>query len=136
MNDLNIKFISVDYQYEFAHPQGRFYNLGHSVEFINSGLIPFLEEHHIAVNEIISDYRLPRHSTSGGSCDPNTEGYISLLPDIIRNKDTWIKAMHNPTWVRINGGIKNSITDFPYPNPEGFCKWLKKILVNHQKTLK
>ena len=58
MNDLNIKFISVDYQYEFAHPQGRFYNSDEEnvlaqVIFLGSKISEYLFGNDTAVGKIV-----------------------------------------------------------------------------------
>lgn len=123
MANKQYEFISVDYQVEFADPRGKFFCLGNSVSFINTILIPFLKENHIKINEIVSDYRQPRPTKSGNYCDPNDIGYMSLIPEEIK-KSVWVKAMHNPIWIRNNGGIKNASPGYPYPDPEGFTNWI------------
>lgn len=123
MTNKHYEFIAVDFQKEFADPQGKFYVLGSSISFINNILLPIFIDKKIMINEIVSDYRQPRPSHTGNYCDPNEPGYESMIPSEIK-KSEWVKAMHNPIWIRDNGGRANQIPGIPYPAPNAFNEWL------------
>lgn len=125
MAEKRFEFICVDFQKEFADVNGKYYCKGDSVNFIINTLIPFFVNKKIIINEIVSDYRQPRQSKSGSYCIPGDEGFESLIPQKIKKNDVWIKAMHNPTWVRKNGGMIEANPGLPFPNPDLFTKWLQ-----------
>ena len=75
-----MKFISVDYQGDFADPSGRWYKKRPCESFINEQLIPYFKRNNIKLSEIVSDYRLPRPSETLEYCIPGTRGYESLYP--------------------------------------------------------
>ena len=119
-----MKFISVDYQGDFADPSGRWYKNRPCESFINEHLIPYFKGHNMKLSEIVSDYRLPRPSETLEYCIPGTRGYDSLLPDDIKSENSFIKCMNSPVWVRENAGIPNSQPGQPYSDPAQFSKWL------------
>lgn len=128
-------FICVDFQYDFADENGKNCIKGKSTEFIKQALIPFLRENKIKVNEIISDYRLPRGKSSNESCVPGTNGFESLLPQDIKNKDVLIKCAHNPIWTRKNIGIPNAKLGSIYQDPKRLDKWIQSVIPNDCKTI-
>ncbi len=119
------KFLCVDFQNEFASKNGKWYNGGKSIDFINQTLSPYLAKKSLRVDEIISDYRPPRNKDSGIGCIPGEFGYQSALPDEIRNNDPWIKCMNSPVWTRKNIGNKFKKPGLPYQNTRAFNNWLK-----------
>ncbi len=122
----NIEFISIDFQKDFTDENGIWFNKGSSVPFIKEILIPYFRDKNIIINEIISDYRLPRLGRKGNGCNPDDFGYESEIPSDIKNNKTWIKCMHNPIWTRKNIGKKGTKPGVPYQDPKGFNKWLNK----------
>lgn len=125
MGNNKIEFIAVDLQNEFTHPKGKYCSVGNSVKFIQSVLFPYLSNHHLKVNEVISDYRQPRHSKSGSYCIPGDFGYESIIPKELKKADIWVKSMHNPTWIRTQND-QSSFLDYPKPEPQQFSDWLKR----------
>lgn len=121
-----MKFISVDYQGDFAEKSGRWYKPRPTEKFISDELIPFLRSKEIRISEIVSDYRLPRPSETLEYCVPGTQGFESLLPKDIKSENIWIKCMNSPVWVRDNGGVPNSQPGIPLSNPALFSEWLTK----------
>lgn len=126
----NISYISVDFQKDFTDVKGIWTIKGESVKFIKEVLIPYFQMNKIIVNEIISDYRLPRLGHKGKGCNPNEVGYESEIPNDIKNANPWIKCMHNPIWTRNNIGIKDVNPGVPYQDPVGFNNWLMKYIGN------
>ena len=120
-----MKFISVDYQGDFAKQNGRWYNKRLCEAFINAELIPFFREKKLKLSEIISDYRLPRPSETLEYCVPGTEGYESLIPADIKTDNIWIKCMNSPVWIRDNAGVATKPAGQPFSAPEEFTSWLK-----------
>ncbi len=123
---MNYKFLSVDFQNDFAHPKGKWFNGGKSIKFVNTKLIPFLKQNQLKVSEIISDYRAPRLKGFGIGCIPGEFGFESILPDEVKEKPIWVKCMNSPTWIRKNCGIKNKKPSFPFQDTKSFDKWLIK----------
>ena len=123
---MEYKFLSVDFQNEFADKNGKWFNGGESVSFVKKKLVPFLKKKQIRVSEIISDYRPPRNSDSGVGCIPGEFGFESSLPDEVREKNPWIKCMNSPIWVRKNIGVKDKKAGAPYQDCKKFDKWLKQ----------
>lgn len=123
MSKNEIVFIAIDFQRDFTDSRGKCYCKGDSVHFVKSNLIPFFREKALKTLEIVSDYRRPRNGLTT-SCDPNDWGFVSEVPDDVKHQNIWVKAMHNPIWVRENGGSKLTSTDFPYPDPKGFSTWV------------
>lgn len=121
-----VSFLCVDYQYDFASPEGKAAVIGESPSFIAKTLLPFLDEHSFKVSEIISDYRLPRGKSCSESCVPGTIGFQSLLPDHLRLADQYIKCMHNPLWTRDNIGVANQPIGKEYQAPEYFNEWVAR----------
>ncbi|MEA2081914.1 MAG: hypothetical protein U9O97_04180, partial [Elusimicrobiota bacterium] len=126
-------FVCVDFQKEFTEPSGSFYKNRPMVKFTKETLIPFLIKHKIRVAEIMADYRHPRHGDKNENCVPGTMGFKSEIPGIIKKK-TWIKAMNSPVWTRKNAGTIKP-TSWPYPDTNGFEKWLKKNVKNRNCIL-
>ena len=126
MKDLiqKLYFLCVDYQFDFASPEGKASVIGDSPLFIANTLIPFLELHEIKVSEIVSDYRLPRGKSCSETCVPGTLGFQSLLPDHIRVGKQHIKCMHNPLWTRENIGVADQPIGKEYQSPELFNRWV------------
>ncbi len=122
---MNYKFLSVDFQNEFADKNGKFFNGGKSIDFIQKTLIPFLQKNNIKVCEIISDYRLPRKKSSSAGCIPGEFGFQSALPENVRDVSPWIKCMNSPIWIRKNIGKKDKKAGIPYQDAKKFNKWLK-----------
>lgn len=120
------KFLSVDFQNEFANIKGKWFNGGESIRFIDKKLVPFFKKNKIKVNEIISDYRPPRNSDSGIGCIPGEFGYESTFPKEVREENPWIKCMNSPIWVRKNIGDKDLLPGKPYQDSKSFDNWLKK----------
>lgn len=129
---MNVKFICVDFQKDFSDEKGKWFNRGKSVEFIKKELTNFFRTNNIKVNEIISDYRLPRPRKTEEGCVPGTFGYESDIPNDIKNCNIWIKCMNSPIWVRENIGDKTKQPGMPYQNPEKFNKWLKGNIGNSE----
>ena len=75
MKILPYKFLSVDLQKDFTREDGIHFKHRPSVMFIEKTLLPFLQENHIKVAEIISDYRQPRPGRKDDFCKPGTKGY-------------------------------------------------------------
>ena len=124
MEKIQIELVCVDFQNEFTDPKGRYYVQGTSVEFIKSTLIPYLKVKSILISEIISDYRQPRHSKSDSYCIPGEFGYLSNIPNEVKKPNSWIKSMHNPTWIRSNNHNESKNPHFPHPDPQAFTQWL------------
>lgn len=120
------KFLSVDFQNEFADEKGQWYNGGKSIDFVKNQLIPFFRKNNIKTYEIISDYRSPRLADSGIGCIPGEFGFESILPNDVKEKDVWIKCMNSPIWVRDYGGIKDKTPGQPYQDTKAFDFWLKR----------
>ena len=120
--------ISVDFQKEFASPEGQWFNPGKSVDFIKTTLVPYCREHGLKIYEIISDYRQSRPGDAGDGCHPGTPGYESEIPADIKAGDPWIKCMNSPIWVRDNIGISHLQPGLPYQEPERFTKWLNSTI--------
>lgn len=118
-----IHFLAVDYQNDFAGPQGRWYKPRPCHTFIEEIFCPALCDYGKQLSEIISDYRLPRPSETIEYCVPGTVGYESRLPDDIKTQNRWIKSMNSPVWVRNND-------DKPYSDPSAFSSWLEKEIGN------
>lgn len=123
---MNIKFICVDFQNDFADPKGKWFNQGKSVDFIKNDLVKYFKDNNIGVNEIISDYRAPRPGNRGVGCVPGTFGYESALSADIKNRDVWIKCMNSPIWIRENIGEAGKEPGNPYQDPAKFDEWLLK----------
>lgn len=122
---MKFEFVAVDIQNEFASKGGKHYTPKPSVKFLKSTLFPYLREHGIKVNEIISDYRQPRLGDTDDSCRPGEWGYESLVPNNLR-KSLWVKCMNSPVWVRKNIGKKDATPGLPYPDTKAFDRWIKK----------
>ena len=132
---MQYKFLSVDFQNEFADIKGKWYNGGKSIEFVKTQLVPFFKENNIKINEIISDYRAPRLADSGVGCIPGEFGFESILPTDIKEKDVWIKCMNSPIWIRDNIGIKDKQPGHPYQDTSLFDKWLLDKFGQPSETL-
>ena len=117
------KILSVDFQKEFAAPEGLWFNPGESVGFIKHTLVPFLRENHIRIAEIISDYRQPRLRDTGDGCHPGQPGYESEIPGDVK-QGVWIKCMNSPIWIRENIGDGSAPPGVPYQAPALFTAWL------------
>jgi nicotinamidase-related amidase len=117
--------ISVDFQKEFASPEGKWFNPGKSVDFIKETIVPFCREHDWKIFEIISDYRQPRPGDAGDGCYPGTSGYESEIPRDVKAGITWIKCMNSPIWVRENIGNGHLPPGLPYQAPERFTRWVQ-----------
>ena len=124
----NFDLICIDLQNDFASFGGKNHNKGKSVEFIKEKLFPLLLKKEIQVNEIVSDYRLPRGKSKNESCAPGTWGFESILPSELRKGNSWIKCMHNPIWIRKNIGKQGDEMGNPYQSPKRFNKWIKEHL--------
>jgi len=122
------KFISVDFQKEFASPEGKWFNPGKSVNFIKKTIVPYCRARDLKIFEIISDYRQPRPGDPGDGCYPGTPGYESEIPEDVKTGKTWIKCMNSPIWVRENIGKGHLPPGLPYQDPEGFTKWLQDTI--------
>lgn len=122
------KIISIDFQKEFASPEGKWFNPGKSVGFIKETIVPDCRKHDLKIFEIISDYRQPRPGDAGDGCYPGTPGYESEIPKDVKTGDTWIKCMNSPIWVRENIGQGHLPPGLPYQDPERFTKWLKSTV--------
>lgn len=128
-----IKIISVDFQKDFTSKNGVWFKNRSSVKFIKNIFIPFILKKKIKINEIISDYRQPRLGDLGNGCIPGTDGFLSEIPDSVKNKNIWIKCMNSPIWIRKNIGNSKKKPGLPYQNPKSFTKWLKKNIGNPKK---
>lgn len=118
------KFIAVDIQNDFASVGGKYYTPKPSLEFLKTELFPWIREKGMKMAEIISDYRPPRPGDRGDCCHPGEWGYESLVPgDLVDSR--WIKCMNSPVWVRENIGIAEKTPGLPYPDTEGFRRWLE-----------
>ncbi|MEK6963841.1 MAG: hypothetical protein AABX70_05410 [Nanoarchaeota archaeon] len=123
----NIRFICVDFQKEFSTLDGKCYRPRPCVEFIKNTLCPFFREKNLKMAEIISDYRQPRPGDRGDSNYPDTEGYISEIPEDVKIKPEWVKCMNSPIWTRKNIG-KPDKPSLPYQDPSGFVHWLHTVI--------
>ena len=123
-----MQIICVDLQKDFTDPDGTCYQARACIDFIRQTLIPFCRKNKIRLNEIVSDYRQPRSGTSMVHCEPGTPGFLSIIPEDIKDLRVWVKCMHSPVWVRKNGGIAGKKAGFPYPDPDSFGQWLKSVL--------
>jgi len=121
----NNVFVAVDIQNDFASEGGKFYTPKPSIGFLRQTLFPFIRKRNIKVNEIISDYRQPRPGDQGDCCHPGEWGYKSLVPDNLK-KSIWVKCMNSPIWVRENIGKADTKPGLPYPDSDGFGRWLQK----------
>ncbi len=122
---MEIQFLAVDLQNDFASEGGEHYAPRASVEFIKETLIPFLKERDIKISEIVSDYRQPRPGDHGTGCVPGTWGYGSIIPKEVV-KSQWIKCMNSPIWTRENIGDPAKNPGLPYQDPRAFGEWLEK----------
>lgn len=122
------KIIAVDFQKEFASPEGKWFNPGKSVNFIKETLVLYCREHNLRMFEIISDYRQPRPGDAGDGCYPGTPGYESEIPADVKSSDVWIKCMNSPIWVRENIGQENAQPGLPYQDTALFTKWLDRTI--------
>ena len=118
------RIISVDFQKEFASPEGQWFNPGKSIKFIKETLVTYCRDNNLRISEIISDYRQPRPGDTGDGCYPGTSGYESEIPAGVKADDIWIKCMNSPIWVRENIGVEHAQPGLPYQNPNLFTKWL------------
>ena len=131
---MRIHFLSVDLQYDFTQPGGKHYNPKRScLKFIRGTLIPYFEKHVPAeqpteqsLNEIISDYRLPRPGDEYHSCDPGEPGYTSEFASHLLEHQ-WVKCMNSPIFTREGIGRPHAKPGLPYPDGAGFAKWIKQI---------
>ena len=124
MNKKQIEFICVDFQKDFVDEQGRSFIHGTSVSFVKNTLIPFLCQRNLLINEITSDYRLPRLGRKTESCAPGTAGFESEIPAELKKGVPWIKCMHSPIWTRKNIGNPLKVAGNPYQDPKAFERWL------------
>src|SRR3990167_4461183 len=131
---MKFEFIAVDLQNEFAIEGGKFYTPKPSVVFLKETLFPYLKEHNIKVNEIISDYRQPRPGDGGDGCHPGEWGYESLVPAELR-KSLWVKCMNSPIWIRDNIGNKNANPGLPYADSKAFGDWVKRNVGSPRETM-
>ena len=127
--------LSVDFQGDFAREEGVNFNKGHSINFVEKTLFPFLRKQNIKVAEIVSDYRLPRGKSKNESCVPGTKGFESLIPQDLKKGSPWIKCMHNPTWIREGIGIANAIPGNLYQDPDSFNQWILKNITRRKVVL-
>jgi nicotinamidase-related amidase len=121
---IHIEWVSVDFQREFTDPSGIWYVNGDSPSFVKQTLIPFMREHRIKLSEIVSDYRTPRNGKDGVGCIPGNKGFESEIPNDLIKGTSWVKCMHNPLWIRKNGGIAAMRPGVPYQDPIAFDNWL------------
>jgi nicotinamidase-related amidase len=124
---MNIQFLCVDLQNDFATEGGEYYTPKASVKFLKETLFPFLKQRNIEIGEIISDYRQPRPGDRGVGCVPAEWGYESIVPKEIV-KSQWIKCMNSPIWTRENIGDSTRTPGLPYQNPKAFNEWLEKTV--------
>src|SRR3989344_8720224 len=121
---MKYEFIAVDLQNDFTSEGGLHYRKHECVNFLNSTLFPYLKDHNIKINEIVSDYRQPRPGDNDESCVPGTWGYESIVPtDIVKSQ--WIKCMNSPLWTRDNAGVKDNKPGLPRQDVAGFTNWLE-----------
>jgi nicotinamidase-related amidase len=127
---MGYKIISVDFQKEFTSSTGDCYRRRPSVDFVKNILTPFLKERKIMITEIISDYRQPRSRGDKvkEQCVPGTDGYISEIPDEIKNKNIWVKCENSPVWIRENIGLPEKKPGLPYQDSKAFNEWLKLVV--------
>jgi len=124
---MKYKFLCVDFQNEFVHPNGIWFQHDcESIDFIRKTLTPFLKKKKIKASEIISDYRQPRPGDLGEGCFPGTMGYESALSKDIKSSSQWIKSMSSPVWIRDNIGSPLAFAGVPYQDPKKFNAWLHK----------
>ena len=117
--------IAIDCQYDFTRPEGACYAAPRpSCGFIRETLIPFYQEHGLAMAEIRSDYRQPRTGRSD-NCHPGAFGGRSEIPEALLVCPPWYKCMHSPLWTRENIGVEGP-AGWPYQDPERFNAWLER----------
>ena len=131
---MKTKIISIDFQKDFASPDGICYRPRESVNFVKTTLIPYLLEKNIKIAEIISDYRQPRLGDRGDCCKPGDKGYESEIPDEVKDDNVWIKCMNSPIWVRDNIGDKDKTPGLPHQDPEAFDTWLVEVVGDPKDT--
>lgn len=131
---MKIKIVSIDFQKDFTTEGGICYKLRPSVDFVKSTLIPFLEKYNLNIAEILSDYRQPRPGDRGNCCRPGEWGYESEIPERVKDKDTWIKCMNSPIWVRDNIGDPTKQPGLPYQEPKKFSQWIEKVIGKPEDT--
>src|SRR3989344_6121001 len=122
---MKYQLLSVDLQNDFATDGGKHYKVRPSINFDKKVLFPFLVKNNIKISEIISDYRQLRPGDKDESCIPGSWGYESIVPKKIV-KDTWIKCMNSPIWIRKNIGNPAKKPGLPYQDTKAFGKWLDK----------
>ncbi len=124
----SVKIVTVDFQKDFSAENGLCYVPRPCTEFIKNVLIPYVRKNDIKIKEIISDYRLPRPGDEFECCVPGTDGYISEIPDDVKDPNVWIKSMNSPIWIRENRGLPGKPAGIPYPDPVAFSDWTKVAL--------
>ncbi|MEA3558734.1 MAG: hypothetical protein U9R75_05710 [Candidatus Thermoplasmatota archaeon] len=83
-----------------------------------------MKERKVKCAEVVSDYRQPRRGDNRNCCIPGEWGYESIVPDDLRDGASWVKSMNSPSWTRENIGEIDIEPGEPYPDPEGFGRWL------------
>ncbi len=124
----SVKIVTVDFQKDFSAENGLCYVPRPCTEFIKNVLIPYVRKNDIKIKEIISDYRLPRPGDEFECCVPGTDGYISEIPDDVKDPNVWVKSMNSPIWIRENRGLPGKPAGIPYPDPVAFSDWTKVAL--------
>ncbi len=117
-------FISVDLQKDFTDSNGKAYKPRPCVDFIKNTLVPYFKKNDLRTAEIISDYRQPRPGDRGDCCWPGTSGYESIIPNVIKLGQVWIKCMNSPIWIRENIGDASKQPGIPYQDGPKFQLWL------------
>ncbi len=125
-----MKFLSVDFQRDFSREGGQCYRSRSCTRFIVKSLIPHLIRSSTRTAEIISDYRLPRPGDDYQCCVPGTDGYISDVPDEVKEAPVWVKCMNSPLWTRDNAGDPNNDPGLPRQAPTELSDWFLKMLGN------
>lgn len=120
----NWNLLAVDFQRDFACPEGRWFRPRACHSFVSNVLVPWLTDNEIRLSEIISDYRLPRPNETEAYCVPGTPGYESVIDLAVKRAGLWIKSMNNPTWVRRDEPNGRAILSSPECKPSAFTKWV------------
>lgn len=130
---MTTSLLAIDLQNDFTSPGGKHYIRRPVVAFLERVLFPWLTDHKIRVNEIISDYRQPRPGDRDESCIPGTWGYESIVPPNLV-KARWIKCMNSPVWVRTNGGNPRKRAGLPHQGTHRFGNWLLRNVGNRERV--
>jgi nicotinamidase-related amidase len=125
---MTTNIIAVDLQNDFCTEGGVHYHPRPSVPFIKETFLPFVRERSYRVAEIISDYRKTERGAKSSTCVPGQWGFESIIPSDVKHPSVWVKAAPSPAWTRAGAGQENQPPGEPYPNPDAFSAWLRRVI--------